>query len=125
MGDRECTGHGDGGGGSPKQHANGEVAEDGGTTLFNGDGTDAWWSVLPHGAPAAQGRSMEGEASLDSKQRRATIALTEGGKWRRCLAEIRRVPDLRSDKRPRGRLSRAYAFGNGEERARRAIRKNF
>jgi hypothetical protein len=115
MGDRECAGHGGGGGGSPKQRIDGEVAEDGGTTLFNGDGVGICWSALPHGALIARGRSMEGEASLDSKQRRTTIALTEGGKWRRCLTEIQRVPDLRSNKRPRARLSRAWAFGSGEE----------
>jgi hypothetical protein len=67
MGDGECAGHGGGGGGSLKQCADDEVGEDGGVALFNGDGAGVWWLVLPLGAPAAQGRSMEGEASPDLK----------------------------------------------------------
>jgi hypothetical protein len=39
--------------GSPKQHVDGEVAEDGGATLFNGNGAGVRWSTLPHGAPIA------------------------------------------------------------------------
>jgi hypothetical protein len=125
VGDGECTGHGGGGSGSSKHCADGEVMEDGGTTLFNGDGTGVRWSALPRNAPAARGRSMEGVASLDSKQQCAMTALTVGGKWRRRLIEIRQVSDLRSDKRPRGRLSRAWAFGSGEEQAHHTIRRNF
>jgi hypothetical protein len=79
VGDGECTGHGGGVGGSPKHCADGEVVMDGGATLFNGDGTGIQWSVLPRGAPATRGRSMEVEASLDSNQHCATTALTVGG----------------------------------------------
>jgi hypothetical protein len=42
--------------GSPKHRANGEVAEDGGTVLFNGGGAGVRWLALPRSAPVTRGR---------------------------------------------------------------------